>query len=79
MNKKTISWYLGMMGSVQEPFGLFEPYIWKDKLNDSMWHCEIRSVDATLVSVADKQLSECLHLAYKSLKANQLTIESESE
>lgn len=36
------------MGSINEPYELFEPYIYKDKLGDSMWHCEIRTTHSVL-------------------------------
>lgn len=32
------------MGSVNDPWELFEPYLYKDKLGDSQWHCEIRTI-----------------------------------
>lgn len=39
---------LELMGSIDEPWELFEPYLYKDKLGDSCWKCEVRSVDALI-------------------------------
>lgn len=41
---------LDEMGWINEPWGLFEPHLWKDKLGDSVWICEIRTTHNTLWS-----------------------------
>lgn len=43
MVEEKLNSLLNIMGDVDEPWGLFEPYIWRDKLGDSQWHCEMRS------------------------------------
>lgn len=39
---------LNSMASVNDPFELFEPYLWYDKLGDSCWKCEIRTTHSIL-------------------------------
>lgn len=70
--RKDVGYYMRALGSIEDPYGLFEPYIWKDKLGDSMWHCEIKSVDAVLVSVADVDLNKCLKLAWQEMNKENL-------
>lgn len=56
------------MGSINEPFGLFEPYIWKDKIGDSLWHCKIMSCDAILIHETGETLKEAVEKCYKKIK-----------
>ena len=44
----------GEMARVDKGFDLFEPHLWKDKIGDSMWHCELRSCDAVVSEGVDR-------------------------
>jgi hypothetical protein len=37
------------MATVNDPWNLLEPYLYKDKIGDSLWHCEIRTCDGILI------------------------------
>ena len=56
------------MAGIDEPWELFEPYIWKDKIGDSLWHCEIRSVDATLAQGMGVDLDQAIERCYREFK-----------
>jgi len=66
------------MGSVGEPFGLFEPYIWRDKIGDGKWHCEIRSVDVIMASSSGMVLENVVRDVYEQM-LSKLLKEKENE
>jgi hypothetical protein len=59
---------LNEMASTKEPWGLFEPYLWKDKVGDSRWHCEIRSVNCCVCSAEDETIIGALEKVYFKMK-----------
>ena len=52
--------YLQKMASIDSPYDLFEPYLWKDKVGDGLWHCEMRSVDAVLARGKGVTINEAI-------------------
>ena len=60
--------FLKMMASIDEPFGLFEPHLWKDKIGDSKWHCDIRSCDSILTRGLGDTMEEAIIDCYNKFK-----------
>lgn len=56
---------LDEMGGVGEPWGLFEPYLWKDKLGDSKWHCEVQSNCASFWHGCGNTVEEAVRNCYR--------------
>lgn len=56
------------MAGIKEPFGLFEPYLWADKIGDGLWHCEIRSVDAILAKGKAESMEDAIYKCYKDFE-----------
>lgn len=60
------------VGGIGEPFDLFEPYIWRDKIGDGKWHCEIRSVDMIMASSSGMVLENVVRDVYEQMLSNLL-------
>lgn len=58
------------MQSVKEPFGLFEPYIFYDKLGDSCWVCGIKSPCGFIVRESADTAPLAICLAFLKLHDN---------
>ena len=56
------------MASVKEPFGLFEPHLWRDKIGDSLWHCYITSVDCKLAEGTGETMEESIKNCYNQFR-----------
>ncbi len=48
------------MAETYKPFELFESHLWKDKIGDSKWHCDIRSCDAILTKGLGETMEEAI-------------------
>lgn len=54
---------------VDEPYGLFEPHLWKDKIGDSLWHVYMQSVCAKFCESTGETPEEAMANLY--LEFNQ--------
>ena len=57
------------MASVSEPWGLFEPHLWRDKIGDGKWHCYIQSVCAQFAESTGDSPEEAVEKCYKTFKS----------
>ena len=71
--KKGILEMIYEMGGIGEPFDMFEPYIWRDKIGDGEWHCEIRSVDMIMASSSGVVFEEVIRNVYEQMKSKLTT------
>ena len=55
------------MASVNEPFGLFEPRLWKDKIGDSLWHCGLFSVNGCIIEATGNTMEEAVRNCYEAI------------
>ena len=55
------------MGSIKEPFGLFELTIFRDKIGDSLWHVKITSCDAIIRNDSARTLEDAVLKTYNSM------------
>lgn len=70
---------LKVMGGIDDPFELFEPFLWKDKIGDSMWHCEIRSVDAIIWYGNGDTALEAVEACYNHAMGSDLVVSDPDE
>ena len=61
---------LRQMGSIIEPWDLFEPHLWKDKIGDSLWHCSLKGVNGTICEGKAPILQEAIADCYDRVKYN---------
>lgn len=52
------------MASIEEPWELFEPKLWKDKIGDGLWHCAMKSPSAILSECTGKTMDEAIENCY---------------
>lgn len=55
------------MASTDQPFGLFEPKLWKDKIGDSLWHCAMNSVGGNIVETTGSTMEEAIDLCFEKI------------
>lgn len=55
------------MASTDEPFGLFEPKLWKDKIGNSLWYCAMNSVGGFIVEATGKTMEEAIDGCYEKM------------
>ena len=74
-NKQSIDGFsivgiLREMGEVHEPWGLYEPYLWRDKVSDDLWHCELQTVNGSIWQGKGNTVEEAVIQCYRrALKA----------
>jgi hypothetical protein len=56
------------MGSIKEPWGLFDVIIKKDKIGDSKWHCKITSTDSILINEKADTIDNVVGKVYNKFK-----------
>ena len=55
------------MASTNEPFGLFEPKLWKDKIGDSLWHCGLYAVSGCIIEATGNTMDEAVRNCYEAV------------
>ena len=71
METRTVQEMIEEMGSIKEPWELFELTIFRDKIGDSLWHCKICSCDAILIHKTGESLKEAVSECYYGFLAPQ--------
>jgi hypothetical protein len=67
ISRKAVGWVemLQEMAGIGEPFELFEPKLWYDKLGDSCWKCEVHSNCMIMWSGQGDTMQEAVEACYK--------------
>jgi len=56
------------MASTDDPFNLFEPKLWKDKIGDSLWHCAMCGVSSGfLAESTGKTMEDAIEGCYEEM------------
>ena len=55
------------MASTEDPFNLFEPKLWNDKIGDGLWHCALCSVGGVIVETTGETMEVAIDRCYEKV------------
>ncbi len=57
------------MTYLYEPWGLFEPHIWRDKIGDSLWHCYLTaSCGRKVAEGSGETMGDAIDACYRQMR-----------
>lgn len=63
----SLAFYLHKMGGIEEPWAYRDPHLWRDKLEDGLWHCMIESVGGPIMETTAETPTDAVKQCYEKM------------